>query len=114
MILDGVSIVPGLIDLAHYQEQAHVIFLLVASLDAEAFTSRFATRAKDAVRRATHHYIENLDSILKIQDHLLELAEAEGVPIVDNSSFDASVLSIIRHVTETLRRQDQFDVSDHL
>jgi 2-phosphoglycerate kinase len=114
MILDGVSIVPGLIDLEPYQEQAHVIFLLVASLDADAFTSRFATRAKDAVRRSRHHYIENLDSILKIQDHLLELAEAEGVPIVDNSSFDASVLSIIRHVTETLRRQDEFNVADHV
>jgi len=114
MILEGVSVVPGLIDLEPYQAVAHVIFLLVASLDEDAFTTRFAARAKDEVHRPPHRYIENLDSILKIQETLLELAEAEGIPIVDNSLFDDSVVSIIRHVTETLRKQDEFDATDHL
>jgi 2-phosphoglycerate kinase len=113
MILEGVSVVPGLIDLEHYAELANVIFLLVASLDEDAFTTRFAARAKDAARRPVHRYLENLDSILTIQDYLLELAEGEGVPIVDNSHFDTSVTSVIRHVTETLRKQDEFDVADH-
>jgi 2-phosphoglycerate kinase len=114
MILEGVSVVPGLIDLEPYRELAQVIFLLVASLDEDAFTTRFAARAADAVHRPTHRYLESLDSILKIQEYLLELAEAEGVPIVDNSLFDASVVSIIRHVTETLRKQDEFDAADYL
>ena len=91
-----------------------MIFLLVASLDEDAFTTRFASRAKDAARRPVHRYLENLDSILRIQDYLLELAEADGVPIVDNSHFDTSVTSVIRHVTETLRKQDEFDVADHV
>ena len=39
---------------------------------------------------------------------LLELAEDHGVPIVDNASFDDSVLSILRHVTETLGKQGGF------
>jgi len=112
MILDGISVVPGLIDLEPYGERAQVIFLLVASLDEDAFITRFAARAKDAVGRPPHRYVENLDSILRIQDYLLELAEAGGVPIVDNSSFDASVISIIGHVTETLRKQGELDVAD--
>jgi hypothetical protein len=33
------------------------------------------------------------------------------VPIVNNESFDRSVLSIIRHVTETLRKKEGFDVA---
>jgi len=111
MILDGISIVPGLIDLEPYGELAQVIFLLVASLDEDAFITRFAARAKDAVGRPPHRYVENLDSILRIQDYLLELAEAGGVPIVDNSSFDASVSSIIGHVTETLRKQGESDAA---
>jgi 2-phosphoglycerate kinase len=114
MILEGVSVVPGLIDLEHYAERAHVIFLIVASLDEDAFATRFAARAKDTSRRPPHRYLENLDSILKIQDYLLELAEAGGFPIVDNSHFDTSVTSIIRHVTETLRKQDEFDAADDL
>ncbi len=112
MILEGVSVVPGLIDLEPYGERAQVIFLLVASLDEDAFTTHFAARAKDAVARPPHQYVENLDSILKIQDYLLELGDAGGVPIVDNSSFDASVISIIGHVTETLRKQGEFDAAD--
>ena len=111
MILEGVSVVPGLIDLEPYGESAHVIFLLVASLEEDAFTTRFASRGKDSVGRPPHRYVENLDSILKIQDHLLELADAWGVPIVDNSSFDASVISIIGQVTETLRKQGESDAA---
>jgi 2-phosphoglycerate kinase len=61
-----------------------------------------------------HRYIENLEGILRIQDHLLELADRHGVPIVDNVSFDRSVLSIIRHVAETLRKKGPFDASELL
>jgi 2-phosphoglycerate kinase len=111
LIIDGVSLVPGLIDLASYQDRAHVIFLIVATLDPEAFASRFAARAREAAERPPHRYLENLDAILRIQDYLLELAEQNGVPIVDNVSFDRSVTSIIRHVTETLRKQGDFDAA---
>jgi 2-phosphoglycerate kinase len=111
LIVDGVSLVPGLLDLASYADRAHVIFLIVATLDPEAFAGRFAARARAAVERGPHRYLENLDAILRIQDYLLELAEQHGVPIVDNVSFDRSVTSIIRHVTETLRKKGDFDAA---
>ena len=62
----------------------------------------------------THRYLENLDAILKIQDHFLELADRYNVPIVDNAAFDRSVLLIIRHVTETLRKRGDFDAEELL
>jgi len=108
MILDGVSIVPGLIHPERYAKGAHVIFLAVATLDANAYQTRFEKRARAAVHRPLHRYLENLDAILRIQDHILELADQYGVPIVDNVRFDDSVLSILRHVTETLRKQGGF------
>jgi 2-phosphoglycerate kinase len=111
LIVDGVSLVPGLLDLPSYADRAHVIFLIVATLDPEAFANRFAQRARTAVERAPHRYLENLDAILRIQDYLLELAEQHDVPIVDNVSFDRSVTSIIRHVTETLRKKGDFDAA---
>ena len=82
---------PGLLDLASYADRAHVIFLVVATLDPESFRGRFAARGREAVERPPHRYLENLDAILRIQDHLLELAELHGVPIVENVSFDRSV-----------------------
>jgi len=112
-ILDGVSIVPGLIDLEPYKDTAHVIFLVVATLDEKAFRSRFESRARTS-RRPEHRYLEHFDAILKIQDHFLELADRHDIPIVDNESVDGSVLSIIKHVTETLRKVGRFDVQEML
>ena len=105
MIMEGVSILPGLVDTARHAADAHVIFLAVSTLERDSFRARFAARATEAKQRATHRYLENLDAILRIQDHILELAETQDLPIVDNRSFDESVLSILRHVTESLRTQ---------
>jgi 2-phosphoglycerate kinase len=113
-VLDGVSIVPGLVDLGAYAEIAHVVFLVVACLDEGAFAKRFEARALGQKRRGKHRYLENLDAILKIQDYFLDIAERYDVPIVDNVSFDRSVLFIIRHVTETLRKRGGFEAADML
>jgi 2-phosphoglycerate kinase len=112
--MDGVSIVPGAIDLEAYAESADVIFLVVATLDHDAFEDRFEARAAEAKRRARHRYMENLDSILEIQDHFLELADRFGVPIVDNASFDASVRLIIRHVGDILSKRIDLDPTNLL
>jgi 2-phosphoglycerate kinase len=114
LVMDGVSILPGVIDLGAYEELAQVIFLVVATLDEDAFAKRFALRAAGEKRRSTHRYLENLDAILKIQDHFLDAAERFGVPIVDNVDFDRSVLQIIRHVTETLRKRGDFHADEIL
>lgn len=113
-ILDGVSIVPGMLDLSSYAETAHVIFLVVATLDEQAFRARFESRARSARQRPEHRYLEHFDAIFRIQDHFLELADRHDIPIVDNESIDGSVLSIIKHVTETLRKVGSFDVAEML
>ncbi len=105
IIMDGVAILPGLIDVSRYTKEVYVVFLAVATLDEQAFAQRFAKRGRAAAGRPPHRYLENLPAILRIQDHILELAEQHDVPIVDNVEFDASVRSILRHVTETLRKQ---------
>ncbi len=112
LVLDGVSLVPGLIDIDAYRDRAHVFFLVVSALDEEALQARFAARADSATQRAARPYIENVGAILQIQDHLLELADRHDVPIVDNVSFDRSVLFIIRQVAEALRKQEDLDVPD--
>ena len=113
LILDGVSIVPGMIEPEHYAGKAHVVFLLVATLDPDTIRARFEARAENS-RRPPHRYLQHLDAILHIQEHLLELADRHHVPIVDNNSRDASVLSIIKHVTGTLRKSDEFDLDEML
>ncbi len=112
LVLDGVSLVPGLLDADAYRDRAYVFYLLVAALDEEALQARFAARAESAKQRSAQPYLEHVGAILRIQDHLLELAERHDVPIVDNVSFDRSVLFIIRHVAEALRKQEDIDAPD--
>lgn len=114
LVLDGVSIVPGRIDLGAWSERAHVIFLVVATFDEDAFRTRFERRGGRDSARSTGRYIANLDSILRIQEYILELAEVHGVPIVENVSFDRSVLSILRYVTEALGAKEDLDGSELL
>lgn len=105
LILDGVSLVPGMIDLERYRDTAHVIFLVVARLDEDAFRSHFISRQAHQKRRTAERYVSHLDGILKIQENFLELADRFDVPIVDNVTIDGSVLLVIRHVLERLRQQ---------
>jgi 2-phosphoglycerate kinase len=104
LVLDGVSLVPGLIDLEHYKQNADVFFLLVARLDEEAFRSHFVARAEHQRHREADRYVRRMDEIIKIQEHLLDLAERYDVPIVDNIALEGSALLVIRHVVESLRK----------
>ncbi len=104
LVLDGVSLVPGLIDLSSYEGDAHVYFQVVARFDPDAMRAQFAARAERETNRRPRRYIEGLDEILEIQDYLLEHADHEDVPIIENVSLEGSVLLVIRHVVERLRK----------
>jgi 2-phosphoglycerate kinase len=113
LVMDGVSLLPGRLDVTGWTQRAHVIFLVAAVFDRAAFSTRFASRAQGQDRPA-HRYLENLDAILRVQDYVLELAEDHDVPIVENVSFDRSVLSILRIVTESLAQKEAVDATELL
>jgi 2-phosphoglycerate kinase len=113
LILDGVSLVPGLVGRTGYADRADVLLLLIVNLNAKAYKERFARRRR--ANRGPHDYVKHLDAILKIQDHLMDLAEEEDdIPIIDNDDFDQSVLAIIRYVVKTLKKRHDLDVADLL
>ena len=114
LVLDGVSLVPGLIDLSVYSDLAHIFFLVVARLDEDAFRSHFSNRAEREGQREAARYVKHLDSILKIQEHFLELADLHDVPIDDNTSNEGSVMLVIRHLVETPRQREGVEVSELL
>jgi 2-phosphoglycerate kinase len=112
MILDGVALLPGLVDLEAYAESAHVIFLVVARLDEESLRAHFKSRGARQKLRGSERYMENLDAILKIQEYFLELADRHDIPIVDNQTIDGSVLLVMRHVVEAVRKASGVDASE--
>ena len=105
LVLDGVSLVPGLLDLEAYRSSAHIYFLLVARLDEQAFRRHFEERAKQQKNRQASRYVARMKEILTIQEWLLEIADRHQVPILDNITLEGSTLLVIRHVVESLRKQ---------
>ena len=73
-----------------------------------------AERAERERRRDSQHYLENLDAILGVQEHLLGLAEDNDVPIIDNVAVDQSVRRVIEVVVDTLRKKKEVDLSSLL
>jgi len=114
IVLDGVALVPGLIDLEEYADRAHVFFLMVGRLDEQVFESQFEARARRQRARDAARYVERLEEILKIQRYLLEQADRNDVPIVDNVTVDGSALLVVRHVVESLRVDGGVDFADLL
>jgi len=107
LVLDGVALVPGLIDLSSYDGRADVFFQVVARFDRGAMRAQFTARAEREKSRKSGRYIDGLDEILEIQDFLLEQADREDVPIIENVTLEGSVLLVIRHVVERLRKLDK-------
>lgn len=109
LVIDGVSIVPGIIDTAAYEGDAHVIFLMIATLDESSLRRRFVSRATGQRRRMAHRYLENIEGILSIQRQLLELAQRHGVPVIDNADFETAVRQTLRQVMDALRKRTSLE-----
>jgi 2-phosphoglycerate kinase len=112
MVVEGAGLLPSVLDLDRYSENAHVIMLVVAALQAGAHESRFRNRATTALERVADRYLEYLDEILIIQDHILAEAEQLGLPIVDNVRLDDAVLSVTRLVISKLKKPVPLAVDD--
>jgi 2-phosphoglycerate kinase len=102
MMIEGVNVVPGLLDLDRYKGRAHVILLVVAGLNEKTYRSRFQGRADQVRHRAAERYLEHFDEILAIQDHVLSECEVHGTQIIDNVNLENAVLSVIRSVIASL------------
>jgi 2-phosphoglycerate kinase len=104
ILIEGVNVLPGLLDLERYRRTAHVICLVVSTLDVETYRSRFTTRQRKARERDANKYLEHFEVILHLQNYILSEAEQLGIPIIDNVGFDAAVLSVTRSVISNLNR----------
>lgn len=101
-LLDGVSLVPGLLDPAEWQDRAHVFFLLAADEDPESLNSHLVARAHGKGARASERYVRNFRGIFTIQEDLLERAETFGVPVVDVQDREGAALNVVKHVVGRL------------
>ena len=120
MILDGVHLLPELIDLEVYEKQALFVWVNLYLSESWIYQDRFRNRGENAARRPSHRYLESVDEILKVQKHILSVGQTYKTPAFENITFDETVLSISLHIMDMLIAEEkegedsiQAEVSNH-
>jgi 2-phosphoglycerate kinase len=103
LVLDGVSLYPGAIDVSRLPGPAVVAFMVVAARDESHLRERFEARASGQPKRLAQRYLEHIDEILEIQRHLISEGERRGVPVIDNIELDRSAREVISYVLDRVR-----------
>ncbi len=105
IIIDGVHLVPGLMTFKEFEERAYVVPVVISTLNRDRYLERFPLRQSQSRSRSAKRYRANFDSILQIQDYILEMADNHDIPIVENKNLDETVASILTVITNSLREK---------
>src|SRR3989442_203268 len=98
MVLEGVHLVPGMLPRI---EGALVAQCVLAIDDAGVHGSHFMIRDTGSNGLRPHSkYIDRLDDIRRVQEHIVSRARRHDVPVIENSDIDAAIGQVIDLVLE--------------
>ena len=109
IIIEGVHLVPGLIDIEQFKEYANIYFFVLSS-DEESHKERFVKRAVQI-----HRGGKQLDFFREnriIHDHLLKQAQEYDVNVINTQSIDKTlekILSVINKSCTTVNLINSVD-----
>jgi 2-phosphoglycerate kinase len=96
MVLEGVHLVPGMLPPI---EHALVVQCVVVIESEETHAGHFWIRdlASNGMRRLDK-YLDRLSDIRYLQDYIVERAEREGVPVIDNRQREQAIRAVMELV----------------
>ena len=96
MVLEGVHLVPGMLPPI---ENALVVQCVVVIESEETHAGHFWIRdlASNGMRRLDK-YLDRLSDIRYLQDYIVERAEREGVPVIDNRQREQAIRAVMELV----------------
>lgn len=103
IVIEGVHLVPGLIDIEQFKEYANIYFFVLSS-DEESHKERFVKRAIQIQRGGKQLDFFKENRI--IHDHLLRQAEKNDVDIIKAETIEKTldkILSIINKACSTIK-----------
>ncbi len=109
VVIEGVHVVPGLIDIEKYKEDADIHFFIL-TVDEEVHKERFVKRAMSIKRGGVH--LEYFKENRIINDYLVRQANAHGIPVITNMNIDStikSMLSLIKEICKTMIFKNSVD-----
>ncbi len=101
IIVEGVHLVPGAIDLPHERE-AITVPIVVAVEDVDAHQSYLVARSQGTPSRPPERYLNRFDEIRRIQADVIRRAQEHGVPTVYTKTPDTTIDAALAIVNESL------------
>jgi len=102
MVLEGVHLVPGLVELPR-PDRAVSVFVVLSIDDEEEHARHFRYREEDS-ERPESRYLERFDDIRILQEIIVERAHAEGVPVIENDDADRAARTVADLVLDAADR----------
>jgi 2-phosphoglycerate kinase len=105
MVLEGVHLVPGMLPPI---DGALVVQCVLAIEDEEEHSTHFMVRDAGSEGLRPHtKYVDRLDDIRRIQEHIVRRARRNYVPVIENSDFRAALdaaMALVLASTEQVQR----------
>jgi 2-phosphoglycerate kinase len=105
MVLEGVHLVPGMLPPI---DGALVVQCVLAIEDEEEHSTHFMVRDAGSEGLRPHtKYVDRLDDIRRIQEHIVRRARRNYVPVIENSDFRAAIdgaMALVLASTEQVQR----------
>ncbi|MGH9339458.1 MAG: ATP cone domain-containing protein [Acidobacteriota bacterium] len=105
LVIDGVHLVPGLMDLERFEDHAYIVPLVISTTNRASYLERFPIRQAQAGNRMAKRYRAHFEYILQIQDSIIEMARQHDTPVVENESFDETVASVLNIISHSIREK---------
>ena len=96
MVLEGVHLVPGLVEPPPEAEQAVVARCILEIEDPAVHETHFYVRdtSSDGIRPVAR-YLDRFDEIRRIQDELVMRARREDVAVIESANVDEAVMRVL-------------------
>jgi 2-phosphoglycerate kinase len=102
VVIEGVHIVPGFLDLERWPDALVVQFVLTVS-DRDRHRGNFSVRDYETGGiRPLRRYVEHFAQIRRLQKYIVTLAQEQDVPVIENESLDVCVKEVLERVLAAL------------
>lgn len=102
LILEGVHVQHELMEKIAKDNGAVFVHVMLAILNPTRFRERISRRGDHAVHRRAERYLENFDSIWRLQSFLLSEADRAGIPIILNHNKEQVIAELMRTIVDQL------------
>jgi 2-phosphoglycerate kinase len=102
LVLEGVHLVPGMVELPS-PERAVSVFVVLSIEDEQEHARHFQYRDEDSDRPVSR-YLERFEDIQRLQELIVERANLEGVPVIENDDADRAARMVADLVLDAADR----------